>query len=77
MAFHSEMIPVIAIVMGIAGLALPTTVFGVAKKWAEGQPDLAGPALGGAVAISLISILSGALIILVCLGWLPSPRDFM
>ena len=68
-----SLIGLVAVVLGICVVALPAAVFGTAKKWSDGQPEHAGTILGGAVTICLASILTGAAIVLACIGWLPAP----
>ena len=70
-------IPLIAITLGVAGIGLPTSAFGIARKWSQEQPAFTGQMIGGATAVSILSILAGLTIILVLLGWLPSPREFL
>ena len=69
-----EMIAVVVCVMGICGIVLPAIVFTMAWKWSESQPDRSAGPLAGAVAVCIISILTGGTIVLALLGWLPSPR---
>lgn len=75
MQIDGDVVPLIAVVLGIAGVGLPAALFSIAQKWSKEQPDLAGPILGGTVAVCILSILAGLVIILVCLGWLPPPTE--
>ncbi len=54
-------------------IVVPAIVFGLARRVAREQPQFAGAALGGAVAIALGAIAAATLILLVLLGWLPPP----
>lgn len=58
---------------GAALIVVPPVVFGIARRLAREQPQLAGAAIGGAVAISLGALAATTLLLLVLLGWLPPP----
>ena len=72
-----DLIGLLAVVLGICACGLPAVVFSIARRWAKDSPDLSGTLIGGAVAVSIVSILSGAAVVLAILGWLPSPTEFL
>ena len=66
-------LPLVAVTLGILGIALPATALFTARKWSESRPDLAGALLGGAIFVSVVSILVAGVITLASMGWLPPP----
>jgi uncharacterized protein YybS (DUF2232 family) len=66
-----DIIPLVCVMLGLALVALPAITLGVARRWSSNQPHLAHAILGGAIAITLIGILTTAFILLVVIGWIP------
>jgi hypothetical protein len=66
-----DLIPLIAVMLGCSLICLPAISFSIARKWSATQPQLASGILGGAIAVSLVGILTTAFIILALIGWVP------
>jgi len=72
-----DLIPIIAIVFGIAGLCLPAIGFSAVRKVMAEHENMAGLMLASVTAVCITGLLVGAAIILALMGWLPSPAEWL
>ena len=69
--FDSGWIPVIAIVLGILGIGLPTATFRMSQRWSESNRELSSSILTAWACLSIVSVLGAILIVLYVVGWMP------
>jgi len=71
-----EFIPIAAIVLGILGIGVPTSVFSIARKWTENRPELTGTGIASAAFVSIVSLIIAGILLLAVWGWLPPPTEW-
>ncbi len=69
--FNEDLIPVIAIVLGILGIGLPATTLRMSQRWAESNRELGPSILTAWATVSVLAVLGAVLIVLYVLGWMP------
>lgn len=72
-----DLLPLIAVMLGISLIVLPSVTLSLARKWSASQPQLASGILGGAIAIALLGILTTAFLVLAMIGWIPPLQTLM
>lgn len=72
-----NLIPMIAMIFGIVGVALPAIVFSQARRIIRDHEHLAGLMVGVGAVITIIGLMIGGTVVLALIGWLPSPTELM
>ena len=67
--------PVIAIVFGLLGVALPAIGFSMVRKVISEHETMAGIMLVCVTVICVVGLAVGGVVILALIGWLPSPAE--
>ncbi len=66
-----DIVPLIAIIIGILGIGLPVTLFQIARKWSQEHRELAGPILVCCTLVAMLGLVIGLALLLTLTGWLP------
>ena len=72
-----DTLPLVGVIMVVALVVLPAVTFGIARKWGTSNPEISTGALGGAVVVSIVGILSATFLALAILGWVPPLNELM